>query len=343
MSVTTQVTDFNDLFTDLQNRIRGQTGVTATENIAKRHINTALMDIALATEYKLPWLERRAVLRTHDDYSTGTVAVTAGSTTVTGTSTAWATANSYGENNARTTGKLLLGGGSDVYRITTVGSDTSITLTDRYVASSDLAAGSSYIYFEDEYALASDFLRPLDFQLFSDVLSIPLVSRLEFRRMYPRPNISGRPKVATLLDIGFGTSTTPVRRVQFYPYPDATYLIPYTYITSNLAVSSTGVEATALSANADEPNLPLRYRHLIVLHALENWYRDRRDDARSQEAKAEYTDGMLRLLSDQEVGTHMKAQIVPRVGLYSNHAVRPYTKGAGKRWDINGEFDRFQT
>ena len=47
MSSTTQLTDFLDLFTALQNAARETTGVTATENQAKRAINVALHDMHL--------------------------------------------------------------------------------------------------------------------------------------------------------------------------------------------------------------------------------------------------------------------------------------------------------
>mgnify|MGYP001576475567 FL=1 len=161
MSSTTQPTDFSDLYSELLSATRSVTGVTAITNQARRYINRALYDIVLGFEHQLPWLEREAFIRTHAPYTTGTVAVTRGSTTVTGTDTLWTTANAYNENNARVTGKMLLTG-SNIYGITTVGSATSITLDERYVADSDLAAGASYTYFEDEYALAADFLKPVE-------------------------------------------------------------------------------------------------------------------------------------------------------------------------------------
>ena len=114
MSSTSQLTTFNDLFVDLQNRCRVTTGVSATETQAKRYINIALHDFNLGFQYKLPWLERTAQLRTHAPYSTGTVAISVGSNTLTGTSTLWSTADSYGENNARTTGKMTLQGTPDI-------------------------------------------------------------------------------------------------------------------------------------------------------------------------------------------------------------------------------------
>lgn len=341
MSTSTQYTTFQDLYLGLQNRVRVTTGITATETQAKQYINTALQDIMLGFDYKLPWAERRAFIRTHAPYSTGTISITVGSTTLTGSSTLWNTANSYSENNARVGGKMKLAGGHDVYTVSAVGGDTTITLAQKYVGSDNLSA-EEYVYFEDEYALASDFLRPVDVQSFADDATIPLVGRAEWRRRFPRPNVSGRPRTASILDLSFSGSTTPVRKVTFYPYPDAAYLIPYTYISNAVAVTSAGVEGTALSSDTDEPTMPLRYRHAIVLHALYNWYRDKRDDARSEQVKAEYVDIMQRISSDQEIGTHVQAQIQPRSGMYARHAYQPYSKRGGRRVDINNEFDRFR-
>lgn len=341
MSTTSQLTTFSDLYVDLQNRTRVTTGVTATETQAKRYINIALQDIHLAFDYTLPWAERRGVLRTHAPYSTGTISATVGSTTLTGASTLWNTANSYSENNMRVGGKVKLAGGMDLYTVTAVGSDTSATLGQKYVGSSALS-GEEYVYFEDEYALASDFLRPVDMQSFTDDRSIPLIGRNEWRRRYPRPNVSGRPRTASILDLSFSGSTTPVRKVVLYPYPDQVYLIPYSYISNAVAVTSAGVEGTTLSSDTDEPTMPLRYRHAIVFHALYHWYRDKRDDARSQEAKAEYVDIMGRITADQDIGTHVQASIQPRMGMYTRHAYHPYSKRGGRRMDLNNEFDRFR-
>src|SRR6266571_4286890 len=96
MSSTSQLTTFVDCYTDLQNRVRLQTGVSATETLAKRAINVALQDMHLGFDYRVPWAERRATLRTQNDYTTGTVTATRGSTAITGAGTAWNTANDFG-------------------------------------------------------------------------------------------------------------------------------------------------------------------------------------------------------------------------------------------------------
>lgn len=337
MSSTTNVKDFSDLYTEVLNKMRQPTNVTAITAQAKRYINTALQDMVFGFEYKLPWLEREGLLTTMAPYTTGTVAVTRGSTTVTGTSTVWTTTNAYGIANARTTGKINFGD-NNIYNISTVGA-SSITLTSKYVASADLAAGSSYTYFEDEYALASDFLKMIDVRRFSESLNIPLIGRDEFRRMYPRPNIAGLPKVATMLDKSFTTTSTQPMYVQFYPYPSTNLLIPYSYITKNLAVSSAGVEATELSADTDEPQLPMRYRHALVAFACWQWYRDKKDDQRSEMAHQEYQDIVNRIVGDQRIGANTIARVQPRVGFYR---FKTYS-GGRTRYSTNNSFDDYRT
>jgi len=105
MAVDTHPETFLDLFTDLSNRVRIQTGVTASQDQAKRYINTALQDMHIGFGEKFPWAERNDVLRTHAPYTTGTIAVTIGSAAIAGTSTEWNTANDFGENNVRVGGE----------------------------------------------------------------------------------------------------------------------------------------------------------------------------------------------------------------------------------------------
>lgn len=337
MSVTQQPTTFSDLYTALENGLRVATGVTATQNQSKRAINIALHDMHLGTDYKFPWAERSGRLLVRDQYTTGTVTITRGSTTLTGTSTVWTTTDDFGVANARANGKIRIAGNLTPYVVSSVGGAGSITLTSKFTES-DVTDGT-YVYYEDEYDLASDFLRPVDMQRFSDQVPVDLISRTEFRRRYPTNSVTGRPQVATLIDFAPSGNTTAIRRVRFHPPPSAAMTIPYTYITSNLAVSSAGVAAANLSADSDEPIVPLRYRYAIVLHALYHLYRDKKDDARAEQAKAEYTDIMLRIMSDVEVGAP-RPQIRPRVSGYAMNAKRPWGGPGGRKYDVNGGFDR---
>lgn len=343
MSSTSQPTTFSDLYTDLLQRVRVTTSISATAEQAKRYINTALQDIHLGFDYKFPWCERQGYLRTKAPYSTGTVTAVKGSGTLSGTGTAWNSNNDHSVKNVVGHGKFIIEGSSEVYKVNTVTNDTSLALYTNFMT--DSVSDATYTYFEDEYNLGTSFLRPVDFQSFSPDMGIALIPRDEFRRRYPVIRVSGRPRVACIIDTTASSSIqTQTRKVLLYPYPDQEYLIPYTFVTGNIARDTAGVTpATSLSADSDEPIMPLRYRHAIVLHALYHWYRDKKDDARSEQARAEYVDIMQRIVSDNDIATHTTAHMRPSVGSYARAAQSPYSRRGGRKvYDLNDEWDSFR-
>lgn len=321
MSTTSSPVDFSDLYLDLENRVRIETGISASENVAKRYINTALQDMHLGTDYRFPWAERNATITTQPEYTTGTLTATKGSTTIAGSGTLWNTSNDFSVANMRVGGKIQISGGNEVFEITAVASDTSATINSKFTE--DTVSGASYKYFEDEYALASDFLKPIDIQQFSDRISIDLIGRTEFRRRYPRNYLTGRPTVATLIDRSPSGNTTPVRKVRFHRSPDKAYTIPYSYVTENLVVSNTGTGQIDFSADDDEPIVPKRYRYIIIVKALYWWYRDKKDDTRSGEVLQEYGSLMARAMGDTEIGSS-RPIIRPRTAHYRRRAKKPY-------------------
>lgn len=339
MAAGTQVTTFSDLYTDLQNRVHVATGITATENIAKRFINIALHDMHIGNGEQFTWAHRQAYLRTKARYVTGTVTATVGSSTLTGASTLWDTNNDFSEKNAIAGGKLVIDGQESIYEVTTVGSDTDITMNTKWIDATE--ASLSYVYFEDEYALAADFLRPLDLQYFDSRQEVQIIGLREFRRRYPRPDTTGKPLVATIIDKPFSGNTTPVRKAKFWMPPDLAYLLPYDYVTSSLAVSSAGAAQTQLTGDTDEPIVPLIYRHAIVFHGLYHWYRDQKNDTRATTAKAEYEQLLLRIAGDREVGAS-RPQLAPRLGGYRRSAKRPYSRGKGK-YTTGSSFDEIRS
>ena len=336
MSVTQQTTTFADLYTALMNAVRSDTSTTATISQAKRAINIALQDMHLGFDYKFPWAERSARLITQAQYTTGTCTATLGSTALSGQSTLWNTNNDFTVKNMRANGKILIGGGTVPYIISSVSSDTAAVLSSKFTEATETE--QTYVYYEDEYDLASDFLRPVDLRRFSSEANIDLIGRSEFRRRFPSNSVpSSYPSVACINDFAPSGSTTAIRRVQFSPPPSGNLTIPYTYITSNLAISTLGAAAANLSADTDEPIIPLRYRHALLYHALYHWYRDKKDDTRSAEAKGEYTDIMLRIVGDVEIGAN-RPQIQPRLGGYARRAKRPWSGASSRRFDM-GKWD----
>ena len=305
MSTSTTPTTFLDLQSDVLTQARSDTGTTSTAN-AKRFLNQGLHDLHIQQDWS--WAERPGYLQTHATYTTGSVSVADSTrTTLEGTNTAWATTvTGMGFNNARAGGKVRVGGEEEVYRVNAVGGATSITLESRYVGSVGTAstyalAYGTYTYYEDEYALASDFWRLADIRSFSTVMDIPVIGRQEFYRRFPRNANTGEPIVCTILtDIGPSSSTDWRPRVIFHPAPSSVLSIPYRYYTRNLAVDSTGAALTQMSSDTDEPIIPLRYRHVLIFYALREWYRDLKDDNRFSAADSAYTDLVVRMANDSE-------------------------------------------
>ncbi len=336
MSSTSQPTTFVDLYTDLLNRLHSDTGAAESIVQGKRYINIALQDMHVGFREKFPWAERSAELITQPQYTTGTLVATKGSTAITGTSTAWNTNNAFSVANMRAGGKIVIDGAPEVYEIASVGSDTAAVLTATFIDTT--TTESTYVYFEDEYALHADFLRPVSFTSFDANNEIDLIDRKTFRNRFPRNKVTGKPLVAAITEHGFSGDATPVRKVRFWKPPDAATLIRYPFITNKLAVTASGVLATDLVNDTDEPIVPLPYRQAIVLHGLYHKYRDKRDDTRSGEAKAEYTDLMIRITGDAEIGSP-KPRLQPVRSPYVSAARSPFRGGRGGRFVTGSRFD----
>lgn len=337
MSAATQPTSFADLIGDLMSRARVDSNQSINAVVAKRFINTGLYDMHLGNGERFPWAERNARLLTQPSYQAGTVSVAQGSTSVTGVGSAWNTVNAFGARNVRAGGKIVFGGDETVYEVLSVASNLALTLTDVYRGAT--LSGGGYLYFEDEYDLAADFLKPLDKTRFDGRGEIPIIDRREFRRRFTRITTTGQVIACAIFDKAFAGDTTPRRRVRLYRPPSEARYIPYAYVTSNLAVTATGVEQAQLVNDTDEPIVPLYARHLIVLKALEHWYRDKKNDSRSQEAKAEYVDGVTRLLGDVEVGAQ-RPQFQPNVSGYVRRSRTPYRgNGRTRKHTLGTAFD----
>jgi len=339
MSTTGQLRTFSDLYGDLTNRIRAQTGTSGPIDVMKRYINIAHQDIHIGAKERMPWCERNAVLVTQPSYSTGTVSISQGSTTLTGASTLWNTNNAFGVANMRTTGKVVLDGGPEIYEISAVASDTSATLGSRFTQ--DALSADTYVYFEDEYALASDFLRPTEFRFFDTARQFTLMPRNEFRQRFVSSQTPGKPSACTIVDRPPSDNVTPIRRVVFNRPTDEAYSIPYSYITSKLVISTAGAAQEDFSADADESLMPLPFRHIIVAKALYWAYRDRRDDRRSESANQEFVDLWLRMVNDYEFGGS-RPRLTANVASYFNRARRPMGGASSPGMTAGNAFDEFR-
>ena len=340
MATTNHPKTFADLYTALLNNVRADSAATAIVNEAKRMVNSALHDMHISNGEHFGWAHRRATLVTQPKYTTGAITIAQGAVSAVGTTTLWDTNNAFGIANVRAGGKLSVAGSPNVYEVAAVSDGTNLTFTPMFVDAT--VSAESYSYFEDDYALAADFLRPLDLQFFNNDHTIELIGEGKFRANFPRNNQPARnPVVAAIYDAAFDGSTSPRRRVLLSPPPDQAAIVPYTYVTANLGVTSAGAEQAELSSDTDEPIVPLRYRMAIVHKAASQWYLERRNDLeRSAANESLYQALVQKLMADIEVGGDMP-QFRPRVGGYRRRAERPYG-GRGGRHTLGTAFDELR-
>ena len=316
MAATDNPTILSECRTALQNVMKEVTGITAVNTVTDRYLNIALHDIH---QERWWWAEAFGRLELHADYTTGTVSIAlATRTTVTGSSTLWNTAvTGMGFNNARAGGKMTFAGAADVYPVASVASDTSLTLGEPCITAAALTA-VSYSYYEDEYALPADFDDEhgvMDAINFPEHREIRVLPSHEFYRWYPRNSTAGTPRHATIIHLGPSGSVARRPRVVFAPPPTDLMTIPFRYYTTSLARSSAGVGQENMTANADEPIVPLRWRYGLILKAAEHWARDRKNDARAGEYKGQYETLMLRARASSDAADN-RPKIEPRVGGY---------------------------
>jgi len=351
MSTTTQFTTFADLYNGLLKAMRTDSSNSATVEQAKRYINTAHLDIHLGFAEKVPWAIR--------DYSTSTgesflATIATVGTAITSGTTGIITQN-YTIANPTTTAvttptAVIVTNSVDGTTLGIEGITASIAATDpadmAVVATTGTASGTTDVLkvgdgirlSPDELYMPTDFMRLAGDQIKIGTRLLDLLGRVEFRHRFAGETLVGRPNYATLIDSFSTTGGVESRKIRLFPLPNTTERVFISYVTNLLVVTAAGDRLEAFTSDTDQPLMPLRYRHAIFFHALYNWYRDRKDDTRSQEAKGEYVEIMSRIVNDTEAGqSHMS--IRPNVSSYRRKASRPYRRGGSRRYDF-GRFDR---
>lgn len=128
------------------------TQAVANKARALRRLNQVKSDIHSRYAGRWQGAYREGWLPLVPVYSDGTIAATQGSRTITGTSTTW---------TSSMVGRKFLGPDSHYYKIASVASATSITLTEPYQGAD--VTGGVYQIWKDEYTLYPDVFSVLDF------------------------------------------------------------------------------------------------------------------------------------------------------------------------------------
>lgn len=228
---------------------------TTTRSHVKNYINRSAKDVWVAH----PWRERRKekTFVTAAPYSTGTVSISNGSATVTGSGTTFPT------TYTATLFRFATGYGANFYPVTSRDSATSLTLTDNFYETT--LSGSTYVLWQDIYRLHSEVDTLIEMRLqypgFDGPMAVTTEARLD--EVVYHPDRADKPTVWAMT----ANSSTGLKQVRLWPVPDNTYRIVYRY----LAVY------TDMSADEDECVVPENHRDLIVCGALRWAYRLKRE------------------------------------------------------------------
>ena len=167
---------------------------------------------------KLDWrrLRVQAVLQTVAEYTTGTVAVTEGSTALTGTDTVWTAAMS---------GRAIRIGSDDEYYQFTRTADTTGTLDRAYEGEDDTEA--TYQIWQSIYVMPTDMAQLHTMRVLGDTMDLDQVSQEDLDEQDSTRSTYGSPsRYALHMD---DTSTPPRVQVELHPGPDEVLAIPFWY------------------------------------------------------------------------------------------------------------------
>lgn len=235
-------------FTTLQTEVFVQAGLDSADSInisnVKRWINIVQQDIA--GRWPWPFLRTREALASIPDYTTGTVSVSSGGTTVTGVGTTFTATMADGSYFIQFTDSL------DWYKVSAFSSTTSVTIATAYQATTSLS-GSTFIIRKFFYSLSSSVDRILDIRNWNTPVKLIQTSYSDIDYMMPNPQ--GTNSVVAYVTFGLDSSGN----IQLTPFgfPSDKRLLEVRYLK----------RLSDLSANGDLSVIPVKWHHVITFGA----------------------------------------------------------------------------
>lgn len=231
------------------------------------------------------WLQTREVLQSVVDKTAGTVAITSGTTTVTGTGTAFAASDvgSFIQFGANTSG-------NDWYRITTFTSATSIAIEANYAGTTNLTA-ATYTIRKWYYALSSAVDRIIQVRQAITPVRLYPMQFLAMSRWTPMHSITGNPYAyaAAAQDAIYSSGTLDAVNVgnwaiQLYPWPSTAMNYEVDYYRT----------LTDLSANGDTGLIPSKMRDTVLIDGSVAYTFAYLNDPRYQQYWQKFEEGIER-------------------------------------------------
>lgn len=234
-------------FTDLQNDVYAHTGLdssdTTNQTNVKRWINYVQQDVCA----RWPWsfLEGRETIVTVADYNTGTVAINAASTTVTGTGTVFSSSvdNTY---------FIQFSTANDWYQVSSRGSNTSLTLATAYAQTSN-GTGLTYTLRKFFYSLSSSADEVLDVRNWNTPIKLIQCDFRTIDLINPLAQSTNAPYAYMM----FGTDSSGNQVFTPYPFPTDARLFEF----------RTRKRPTDMVNGTDAPSIPNKYAQVLIFGA----------------------------------------------------------------------------
>lgn len=236
-------------------------GISSNTRKLKQLTNRVIFSLQSLQEW--PMLREDAEIITVAAYTTGTVDVTNLSATVTGTTTVW--------DESFKGRAIQVDGDEYIYRVKSVESATSLTLSRIYLGATELLG--SYTIAQDLYSLPEDLDRPVDdWQGFFAPYSLEFTGdhTMAMRRRNRGGNILlGEPNAFTLEGLDDELSA---RLVRLDPFPENQRMYAFRYMKNH----------PTLDGDNDRVLFPVRAEGVIIETVMRLSYRDFEDDGRMQ-------------------------------------------------------------
>lgn len=268
---------FLTLQQEVADRLNIDQTVSANTTRLKRWLNLTQQDVA--SRYPFEWLFGRAYVQTVVDKTAGTVAVSNGGTSVTGTSTAFAA----GDKRSF----IQLEGDTNWYEVTAVAAQV-LTITPAF-AGSALTVGT-YTLRKVYYTLPTDVASIYDARQANTPLKLTNLGIWTMDTYQPDINTVSMPTAyyRFRIDPEIGATAAKATQVGFFPSPDDEYNIEFRYI----------IQQADLSADGDIPFLPVQY-HTVLADGAE-WLGSKFLNADNQEALKKAYEFSLQQLIEKE-------------------------------------------
>lgn len=282
------ILDFEDIYSAILQLVKIQSTDTASISRIKRDINIAYEDVI--SRHAWWWNRSVTTLQLPAKITTGTIAVTSASTSVTFSSAPAASVANY---------KIKFAGHAEVYTISAhTAAATAATLNIAFIGDTD--AATTYTCWKDFAQLPTDCKETFIVQHQQDSQPMEAVGMSDFRRIVAQqPDREGYPLYYTTDDY----DSSGKRRLRYWPAVNT--------VKTNVDVDYI-MSFTALDVDGDEPIMPVHDRTVLYYFAASHaWRRERNPE----EANNYWQMGEKKIA---EMASHMedsKDTPVLRVGL----------------------------